>query len=818
MAVEDTPRLTALSSHHVVQPISPQRSVICSPHDLIAIVTHTGDVTIYRLNGQVAFTIRNPDTDVYVDGRHRSFTGQERAGAEHGVRVTCVCWSPNGRRIAVAWSNGTWNVREGEKGSVVIEGNIEVQDAEKVVVGFGWERHAGGGEGQSERFDTALATMDLDEWNEEFKESGVSEDRTDKDLSRAVTKLDPSQVLPRLSALPSHGLRTGPEGTNFASQIAADSVFASSTPGVADDGVEVLLVYTSDGAVQVMLNGTSHIGTVQASQSADTVWCTSRSKSSAHALLADAGVPKLQLNVLDLPLADLGGMMLHRLSSSTAQVNSLLSYIQKTIRCIIHDFTTGTFYPTRLTNSVSATIKDDDVSSASLPSALTHLAMTGEFHPAVLEWLADIVKEAGLKRWDASVCGMYSAIQGHLHSHVLPALDRMSIAITSVRGLARFHQGNAAFEPDELLFTEILDAIDALRLLATDGMMICVREWSLWRSFAKWLRMEIEIAIAGPGSKAAAETEEREVIGIEYEGVLEYVKRVMEAGSGLQSLVNVKTGTADSQWTVERVRTFVEGHGEKSKKTASGLMDLVAWLDTRVQAAMVRVRMWQSRMLSPPKTVDVELVDAGKVRDVRWVHDESCSSMEASKLIILTLSGAQNDALSVYEIKEAYAFKGDRCSVRQNREESELEQSQNGVADAKLIDGGASILLLRGSREAAPRGDDVHELVRLNRRDNSVSTVHRFPAAEQFTPESLLVGGREGKEFCVVFGQGDRSWQVLDLRSSSSTQRGDIRHLAEVFESDDHAGPSIQSEGAYKFGAESSRDSTRRRESTRALG
>jgi hypothetical protein len=41
--------------------------------------------------------------------------------------------------------------------------------------------------------------------------------------------------------------------------------------------------------------------------------------------------------------------------------------------------------------------------------------------------------------------------------------------------------------------------------------------------------------------------------------------------------------------------------------------------------------------------------------------------------------------------------------------------------------------------------------------------VHSFGAEDAFRPEKLLVGGRKGKEICVVFGDAGKTWRVYDL-------------------------------------------------------
>ena len=98
-----TPRkLPIFSSKNPSTPVNADLSVFCSPHDLIAIVTADNDVVIYRLNGQVAFTVKCKDPDE--------------------VSVSVVEWKPDGSLLAVGWSDGSWGVHDGGSGKLVGEG------------------------------------------------------------------------------------------------------------------------------------------------------------------------------------------------------------------------------------------------------------------------------------------------------------------------------------------------------------------------------------------------------------------------------------------------------------------------------------------------------------------------------------------------------------------------------------------------------------------------------------------------------------------------------------------------------------------------
>lgn len=690
-----------LSRHTVAKAIEADKTVICSPHELIAIVTFTHDVVVYRLNGQVAFTIKNPQ--------------DEDVGEEDHIKVARVQWSPDGRRLVVAWSDGTWRIHEAEKGDPIFESTIREDDNnldDSVVIGMSWQRHLI--QAQDKEGDDHTSTT------------------LPADFPREVTMFDVTAVLPRLSALPAHGLRMSTEGAKFAHQASMDSIFASIAHGQERE-VEVLLIHVSNGNVRVMLNGTSHVGTAKSTTASNGVRYASTTSAASHALLAPAEVSTLPLELMDLPLSELNGAVLHLTSHSTMQLSSLLQYVRRTAQCIAHDYTSGIALPTRLTKNISMTLDDNSQTSATLPSALLHLAMTGQFHPDLLEWLTDIVKDTGLKRWDTSISTMYSSIQTHLHSHVSPALDRICIVAARLRGLARLHQCSAAFTPDEKLFSAILDAADALRSTVLSGMHTCISEWTSWRMFSKWLKMQIEIASAGPNTKEAVETEEREGIGIDFAMVVHYIRTVLHDGSGLQSFVKSANNT--------------------------DLTSLIASTDTAINAALNKLTAWQSRLFT--NTRALRLHHAGdQVSDTALLPSKHAGPLS---LVVSTIS--EHNAVSVSNYAISCEDDPDVLGT------SSTKQLRSKVINARLYRSGEKLLCLEQSTPSENYPFEGLQLTTVDVATKQTKVLHHFDNKTYSAPEHIIVGGREDKEFCVVIGQGSRSWTVLDLHADVTADR-----------------------------------------------
>ncbi|KAM0713815.1 hypothetical protein Q7P37_010777 [Cladosporium fusiforme] len=747
--------------------IKPELSVVCSPHDLIAIVTADGDVAVYRLNGQVAFTIKCKDP------------GE--------LTVTAAKWKPDGSLLAVGWSDGSWGVHDGGSGKLVGEGRVAGSaassewkldlepgwggdDDEEEAVGvaeFGWERHnvpvekiktnalaRGRGELDTEDWADGLKDdEDLDDEEEERKQPGQL-----VDLPRAITTLDTSKILPKLSAIPSHGLRSGPEGARFATQAMTDGVFEVKKTD-APESVDALIVYTDAGDVRVLLDDTVPIGSFKL----DSKPCkhASHPRTGSHVLLSRDHESHWQFQTQDLPLVGLGGPLLHVIARDTKRIQSTLAYLTQAVRCITHDYTTELQFPTRLMNNINMTLSEAEQPQGDLSYNLCHLAMTGDLTPIMLEWLTDIVKEPNHKRWDTAIGGMYARIQSHIFVNLLPALDRMSIAVCSLRGQAELHKDSTVFDVEPSLFSNILEGIDALRLAAQKVQLICIHEWQQFRAFSKWLRVQIEVGSAGPFSKSALETEEKEAMGIEHSLVLGYIKETM----GNSKLAQYVTKRPEMRGVVERDEFFQhpvlqkmgyenttralkewDEAGNNTTSTAPlNLQAITLSLTGNVNVILDRITKWQSKMLPSYQTHTgpSSLPATARVCDMRMVARES---NDLAVRILL----ADSDTLHLYS---EHSKLGRNSSVRDSEPTSKL-------LDVKWVSDKCCVFL-RQSEE-----DGSHALnVSLLQGDSLTeeAAIHSFDPNDVFKPDKLLVGGRKGKEICVVFGNEEKAWKVFDI-------------------------------------------------------
>jgi anaphase-promoting complex subunit 4 len=175
--------------------------------------------------------------------------------------------------------------------------------------------------------------VDTEAWADGLKDEEDEDDQKVSgrlaDLPRAITTLDTSKLLPRLSAIPSHGLRSGPEGARFATQATTDGVFEAKKVDTFD-AVDVLIVYTEAGDVRVLLDDTVPIGSFKLENRP--FKHTSHPYNGSHVLLSHTTDGRIQFNTQDLPLASLGGPLLHVIARDTKRIQSTLAYITQVHR------------------------------------------------------------------------------------------------------------------------------------------------------------------------------------------------------------------------------------------------------------------------------------------------------------------------------------------------------------------------------------------------------------------------------------------------------------------------------------------------------
>ncbi|KAI7360850.1 hypothetical protein KC354_g8540 [Hortaea werneckii] len=771
----------------------------CDAHDLVAIATENHDVVVYRINGQPAFTIKRHNGD---------------------AEVTALKWKWDGSALAIGWNDGSFALHSGENGRLLSQGSVRGNGKEKgwkldlapdfgyddddeeggpVAAQFSWMKHSSVGESHkspgSETEDGSLEILEqlttTEDWYasvaSDGDESGSTLPAKHQDgrsvvsaLVKTVSDLDPTIIMPKLSAVPAHGLRSGPDGNKFASQAAVDAVFESQSKA-GNNGVNILLVCVSDGKILVLQDDEVEIGSISTG-SVSPVACTSHALSSTHAIFS-APEESLTTSMADVPISALSSPLLHAVALNTKRINNLLPYLTHTIRCIQHDFTTGLNFPTRLLNNANMELGEKQ-EEGDIVSNLFHLAMTTEFTETMKEWLVDIVKETNHKRWDQAINTMYTNIHNHMFVNLLPALDRLGIAASALRGHARWHEGTDKFDAPPALFSNILSGVDALRLIGKKVLLTVMTEHRQFRAFSKWLRVMIDVGVAGPGTKGAAETEEREVPNLDFPLILAYIKDTLSESS-LAAYINQLEGLRGEVSSSKELFANPELTAVGYEKTAAALESLdggslgtqepalnmpctAVYLSAHVRQMDEQVTKWQGRVLTEPESVPL----AGASHSTRLLDTAMRTNTDTSALScsIETLE-VEGENLQQVIVRTVYS---DNAAPSEKKAKvaspAFIRFPALEVIDAKFY---ANDIL------ALVRDDENRYFIVQGNQQRQIRIV--IPSSDGFLPEHLVIGGRRGKMVCLLFGNGGLEWKALDLDAKEYVGKAE-EELADDFD------------------------------------
>ncbi|KAF2202487.1 hypothetical protein GQ43DRAFT_470863 [Delitschia confertaspora ATCC 74209] len=507
--------------------------------DLLAVVTEEQNLDVYRINGQRAFGVRRKNARVAVD---------------------YICWKFNGQSIAVAWSDGLMDIISAETGKVLqkdvppppaggdnqriqcIGWGVNFIDVEAVKARTGAKGKKTKDQGPSLDFTkTDTATDDWDTLKDDTTLEDFLQRQPDlqaleiaPELPDQLAMMDMETLLPKLPALPLPPaspfpmMRAQKETGEFSSQAQVDAIFHS----------HHLKDHNSvDMLIRCMNNGAVHPSIYDSLETIDTnlpeEWPkatykpflhTSHAYSPSHTILMERRMAKsTQLALIPLTLGFIpsAGVYLHLIASKTAQIQNLLSYIQQCLQRIRAYWKHSQDLPSKFMMNVTDTLEEKG--QGSLVQNLYHLACTGSCPAVIREWLVDQLSDNGHKRWDHAVMSGLTKVLDLIHENLLPAIERSSISISRLRGLAQYNDSGWIFNIPVAEFTSLQELLKNLRLLAHTVLLYAGDEKRQFAMFSKWLRYEIDFETTEPGSQSREEIEGRDP-GVDTGMLLEYIQ------------------------------------------------------------------------------------------------------------------------------------------------------------------------------------------------------------------------------------------------------------------------------------------------------
>ncbi|KAL1880735.1 hypothetical protein Daus18300_001349 [Diaporthe australafricana] len=490
-------KLGLFSQSSFPAPVSPELLASSPTLNLAATVNNANTLAIRRAHGELV----SSTTD-------RAHT------------IQALCWRPDGQFLAVAWDDGTVRLLGVENTKVVHRISVSQDPSDlaadpEPITYVAWarnltgKRHFGSDNDIASRL-KGLGLSSADDLRLGDVNGGGAGDLAD--LPHALTFLEIDTSLPKISPLPVSG-GVGDDMFVFSTTASLESMFPPLRPED-NDVVDVMAVGTRDGRVHLSIYDSFPIGSLKipikqgpspSSSQVDGVYQLSlhaaHPKVSTHSLLLrpndEERVKHLYLVPMDLRFVSYSPVNLSLLASKTTTLQKLLRYLKQTQAHIVNEWMSTRELPSRFLSFIQEDLQKMESGPTNIVQALYHTVMTGHVHRPVTEWLVDSIAERGHKRWEKAVIPGLENLRNLIHENMLPAIERCTLILSRLSGVARFHEeeDHVGFTNTEI--TRLVDILSALNLICHRVLLIVMEELELFRIFSSWLRLTIDRVSSG---------------------------------------------------------------------------------------------------------------------------------------------------------------------------------------------------------------------------------------------------------------------------------------------------------------------------------
>ncbi|KAF2222473.1 anaphase-promoting complex, cyclosome, subunit 4-domain-containing protein [Elsinoe ampelina] len=763
--------------------------------DLTAAITKSSNIEILRLSGQRAFTIE-PD--------------------ELSGKPTCLSWARRGELLLIGTECGLVDLFYTRIGKVSLgRGRDTDEDGNDPVTGVGTHVSLMGtpnadlGMNASHDVSKLGDEVSIGDWFDRLNIDSENASRSKRQtgtmtiLPRALAKVNPSDVLPRLGAIPPPS-KAGPGmPTPVLRSVQKDlHLLLNERVSHHPEGVEVSFISLQNGGVDSSIGELFNHNFKPKAQPNDrkSIHHCTDSLTGSYAILeanqpdqkseASLAFDQMKLRLFDIPFATSGSVHTASILSSATQLKTLEQYITQTIETAVLDWNTLTTLPARFVASINETLEEKQ--QGQIDQQLYQLLLTGHCSDSVLEWLKEELAERGHKRWDHAMTTFYHAIIQLFEVNLLPALERCVLTASTLRGLATYYEGSTKFDVPPSFFTKIIEAAGCLHMIVHEALQIAGREERQFRAFSSWLRHQIDIAAAEPGSTAAVELAERDAMSTDVAKILSYLEEAF-AGSKLQALIGRRLQPADLNTRLSNVdlaSSTTSAAIHKARDTRDSIDDAqyiplhLANLQKQVEACSAQMRRWQSTTWLPPEEIDVEIVTPLSAFDISMSSNTHTSPPSS----VTTIAGtdASSSSIVIHTITAAREQRSSfRKTIAQDSWRIQLPHTAEEIIDIKLLSDRSVLCLLKSEDQfslACVPPDIILDgaNVTLSKEELEGHTVHVF-LDTKFQPAYLYVSDNTRRKNVLVLDKRCQWWKVLRLPHDVGTNG-----FGDTHEDDDH--------------------------------
>ena len=187
------------------------------------------------------------------------------------------------------------------------------------------------------------------------------------------------------------------------------------------------------------------------------------------------------------------------------------------------------------------------------------------------------------------------------HENLLPALEKLNVLVSRLRGLSRFQLSNANLGLSTVEFDNVLDTVNCLQLMAHQILITSGSELRQFLAFSAWLRDAIDVQAS---DASVAESAEKD-IDLDYASTLDYIQGAMTQ-SQLFSFFNLESrAEEENPWDLaaegrslfDLYRQGLQNANTRDSSTRKipTLNALMKHLDTQCNAIFIRIAEMQRR-------------------------------------------------------------------------------------------------------------------------------------------------------------------------------------------------------------------------------
>ena len=187
------------------------------------------------------------------------------------------------------------------------------------------------------------------------------------------------------------------------------------------------------------------------------------------------------------------------------------------------------------------------------------------------------------------------------HENLLPALEKLNVLVSRLRGLSRFQLSNANLGLSTVEFDNVLDSVNCLQLMAHQILITSGSELRQFLAFSAWLRDAIDVQASDAGVAESAEKD----IDVDYASTLDYIQGAMTQ-SQLFSFFNLESRAeeknpwdlaAEGRSLFELYKQGLQNANTRDSSTRKlpTLNAVMKHLDTQCNAIFIRIAEMQKR-------------------------------------------------------------------------------------------------------------------------------------------------------------------------------------------------------------------------------